>query len=335
MGDRNSDNLQRIQNREGKSSFEMWLESERAPAKKQIQESAQLYAAEPVAQTPVPGEPLEERPVERHPTFVPDLEPARQRVVALNQQSSELDAAVQTASADLDQTRQRIAEQEEELKILRNAAREQQKHLLQKQDEQRHNQSQLENARNKLHSLERQRAQAEAQAHQQHQASAYQNPYHQNDYRAEQINPEQVAAELAGHQTIPVPQVSSEPPTDNSRGVSGGHSIMSRHRDSAVKVQARATPLSGDFQPQAWCFHKLLQNDGIPLDYAQKQLEDFKMYWLSTGEARKAWDYRFVKHVIYQWRREQSEGRTNSPRTAEEKLTDRSWANGPLLDFDE
>ena len=353
MGDRNSDNLQRRMNREGKGLFEIMLESERAPAQEPVQPYETQVVSQATGGTDAAFMEAERPALERHAPFIPDLEPARQRVDSLEGQGSELDRAVQSAASALEETRQLIAEQEKQLKALRDAAREQQKQLLQKQDEQRHNQTQLEGARTKLQSLERQRELAEAQEQarkqlQAQQAQQYQNTYQQNAYLNEQINPEQAAAELAGQITHagnpapenPIPQRAPSSGTSPQRSVQQRpaqqrHSILSRHRDTAVNVQARAMPLPGDYQPPVWCFQKLLQNDGIPHDYALKQLEDFKMYWLSTGEARKAWDYRFVKHVIYQWRREHSEGRTNSPRSTEEKLTDRSWASGPLLDFDE
>ncbi|WP_281647849.1 DnaT-like ssDNA-binding domain-containing protein [Parendozoicomonas sp. Alg238-R29] len=322
MGDRDSDNLQRRMNREGKGLFEIMLESERPPA----QESAQTFEPEVMPRSPTfkgtefQGTELQDS---SHQSFVPDLAPAQQRVRDIEQQCAEVNTAVQSAAASLEQSRNLIAEQEKQLKALRDTAREQQKLLIQKQDEQRHQQMQLESARGKLESLKRQHEQAQRQQFQQQQTEKQQiqqqraQQQYQNTYSAEQINPDQAMAELTGR---------SQPAKNN---------ILSRHRGTAVTTQARATPLAGDYNPPAWCYQKLLQNDGIPLDYAQKQLEDFKMYWLSTGEARKAWDYRFVKHVIYQWRREQSEGRTNSPRSTEEKLTDRSWANGPLLDFDD
>ena len=239
------------------------------------------------------------KPMQRYQQVsLPDTEDARQRVSDLEQQSISLDETVQAMTDALKQTRQQVAEQERQLKQMKQAALEQKKQLAQKQEEQKNHQRMLETARRHLSSQENKRKQAEQQQLQQ--ASQLEQGY--GNYTSQ---PEQ--------------------------------NILSHHRETPVTTQqARVAPLPGDYQPPGWCYQRLQQHEGIPLEFAQKQLEDFKMYWLSTGEARKAWDYRFMKHVIYQWRREKPKGeeRTARSQPTTQELTDRSWADRYDFDFD-
>ncbi len=90
---------------------------------------------------------------------------------------------------------------------------------------------------------------------------------------------------------------------------------------------AKVEPLSSDFMPEATYIEWLEQHYGIPPKFALQQLPDFKLYWMETGEARKAWQNKFKNHVIYQWKRKQSENEQNPNRTTVEKLTDTSWSD--------
>ncbi|WP_426417327.1 DnaT-like ssDNA-binding domain-containing protein [Aestuariirhabdus sp. LZHN29] len=90
---------------------------------------------------------------------------------------------------------------------------------------------------------------------------------------------------------------------------------------------ARTEPLPQDFLPEGVYIEWLQQHYGIPPAFTLEQLPDFKLYWLETGEARKAWQNKFKNHVIYQWKRKQSEREQNPHRTTAEKLTDTSWSD--------
>ena len=95
---------------------------------------------------------------------------------------------------------------------------------------------------------------------------------------------------------------------------------------------ARVQPLPKDFMPSPEIIEFLEVHLGIPPEFIKTQLIDFKLYWNETGEARKAWQNKFKSHVIYQWKRNQSEAGQRSHRTTTEKLTDRSWDEGFELD---
>lgn len=91
---------------------------------------------------------------------------------------------------------------------------------------------------------------------------------------------------------------------------------------------ARVQPLPEDFAPSQEILEFLQAYQGIPLDFITTQLIDFKLYWHETCEPRKAWQNKFKSHVIYQWKRNQSETGQRSYRSTAEKLTDRSWDDG-------
>ncbi|WP_211829408.1 DnaT-like ssDNA-binding domain-containing protein [Kistimonas asteriae] len=111
------------------------------------------------------------------------------------------------------------------------------------------------------------------------------------------------------------------------------HPVFAENRE--VREGARVQPLPEDFEPDSRYIQFLQLHHGIPPEFTLAQLPDFKLYWLETGEGRKAWQNRFKNHVIYQWRRQQSEGGRESHRSTAEKLTDTSWSDAYRIDLDE
>ncbi len=99
-----------------------------------------------------------------------------------------------------------------------------------------------------------------------------------------------------------------------------------------VREGARVQPLPADFVPSAEIVEFLKIHLQIPPEFIKMQLIDFKLYWHETGEARKAWQNKFKSHVIYQWKRSQSETGQRGHQSTAEKLTDRSWDEGFELD---
>lgn len=108
-------------------------------------------------------------------------------------------------------------------------------------------------------------------------------------------------------------------------------------RQTNVGIQQRSgaivQPLPQDFEPSKEIVEYLHVYQGVSLAFIAQTLVDFKLYWHETGEARKAWQNKFKSHVIYQWKRAQSEASQRTPQSTVEKLTDRSWAEG--LEFDD
>ncbi|WP_448216185.1 DnaT-like ssDNA-binding domain-containing protein [Endozoicomonas sp. 2B-B] len=120
------------------------------------------------------------------------------------------------------------------------------------------------------------------------------------------------------------------------------HPVFARQTTGSAAAQsntlaegARVQPLPEDFTPDAVYIEFLEAHHGIPADFTLAQLPEFKLYWLETGEARKAWQNKFKNHVIYQWKRGQSEEGQRTHKSTVEKLTDTSWADGLQFDFDE
>ncbi|WP_257264947.1 DnaT-like ssDNA-binding domain-containing protein [Endozoicomonas sp. ONNA2] len=105
------------------------------------------------------------------------------------------------------------------------------------------------------------------------------------------------------------------------------HPVFSQPQP-VIREGARVQPLPEDFAPSREILEFLQAHHGIPLDFIATQLIDFKLYWHETGEARKAWQNKFKSHVIYQWKRNQSETGQRSHQSTAEKLTDRSWDEG-------
>lgn len=96
-------------------------------------------------------------------------------------------------------------------------------------------------------------------------------------------------------------------------------------QDEVINEGARVQPLPENFVPSTEIVEFLHVFQGIPADFIAGQLVDFKLYWKETGEARKAWQNKFKVHVIYRWKRENSERRENPHKSTVEKLTDTSW----------
>ena len=105
------------------------------------------------------------------------------------------------------------------------------------------------------------------------------------------------------------------------------HPLFGKEKEvkSVAYEGARVQPLPKNFTPSSEILEFLQIHQGISIEFITTQLVDFKLYWHETGEARKAWQNKFKSHVIYQWKRNQSETGQRTPQSTIEKLTDRSW----------
>jgi len=52
---------------------------------------------------------------------------------------------------------------------------------------------------------------------------------------------------------------------------------------------------------------RLLAQQGVPQQFAEEQVPTFVQYWLERGESRHAWGNRFLKQVLREWARWQTE----------------------------
>ncbi|MGY0217613.1 DnaT-like ssDNA-binding domain-containing protein [Endozoicomonadaceae bacterium StTr2] len=113
------------------------------------------------------------------------------------------------------------------------------------------------------------------------------------------------------------------------------HVKICYERESRRRQQAgpAPTPMTDDFQPSPAVLRLLTESCEIPEDFAMAQVPEFIFYWQEKGELQSTWQSKFKNHVIYQWRRQQSEGseqagRAAAPKAATtEELTDTSWGD--------
>ena len=105
------------------------------------------------------------------------------------------------------------------------------------------------------------------------------------------------------------------------------HPVFTQKQEKVViSAGGRIQPLPKDFMPDPVYVEFLETYHKIPSDFTLSQLVDFRLYWLETGEFRKAWQNKFKNHVIYQWKRVQSETAQRTNRSTAKKITDTSWA---------
>jgi hypothetical protein len=60
-----------------------------------------------------------------------------------------------------------------------------------------------------------------------------------------------------------------------------------------------------DWLPQPATIQKLESFNGIPADYAVRQIPEFVTYWLDNGKAYPSWDAKFLSSVNRTWTRQQ------------------------------
>jgi len=78
-----------------------------------------------------------------------------------------------------------------------------------------------------------------------------------------------------------------------------------------------------------------LANFGIPRDFAEKTLLEFRIYWADRGDISNTWNTKFIGHVRHMWQRHcnpvpvtRQPAYQSKPRSITTDLTDRSWARG-------
>ena len=90
-------------------------------------------------------------------------------------------------------------------------------------------------------------------------------------------------------------------------------------RPSRVRRRRGMTgPIPPDWQPDAEWIKQCRQQD-IPEDFIHAQVPRFVLYWRERGEARHSWGNEFCRHVLKQWREEQTAS------GARERFGDMSW----------
>ncbi len=64
--------------------------------------------------------------------------------------------------------------------------------------------------------------------------------------------------------------------------------------------------IPSDWQPQDATVQLLAQN-GISREFTLSQILEFRIYWSERGIRHHAWNSKFMKHVLHEWRRHEVE----------------------------
>lgn len=94
------------------------------------------------------------------------------------------------------------------------------------------------------------------------------------------------------------------------------------HEKTAPKV------IASDWEPDSETIRKLMV-ERVDMDFVWESSNSFRMYWRERGEARHAWNTMFYDNCLRMWRN-RPKANDESQLSTFERLTDRSWADGPL-----
>ena len=78
-------------------------------------------------------------------------------------------------------------------------------------------------------------------------------------------------------------------------------------RSGSKEQQTYALPKSmeDNWQPSESCFKQLAQH-GVPKHFADQRVSEFVLYWKERGEPKVAWENKFFKRVLADWRNYES-----------------------------
>jgi hypothetical protein len=117
---------------------------------------------------------------------------------------------------------------------------------------------------------------------------------------------------------VPMPKTAYKPGTEPGRnqettaqrvreedkqplGASGGGEGP-HNGDSAKPKTARAISMTDTWTPSEDCW-RLVDKAGIPRDFAESMMGEFRLYWRDEGTRRKSWNATFLNRVKDQWAR--------------------------------
>ena len=97
-----------------------------------------------------------------------------------------------------------------------------------------------------------------------------------------------------------------------------------------LKNESRPSLMTTDWKPSD-DFYDVLRFARIDIEFAQKLVPEFVMYWRDRNEMRPSWNTLFLQFAKQQWQRQNASGHSNDQslrgRSIVEDLSDRSWAN--------
>lgn len=114
--------------------------------------------------------------------------------------------------------------------------------------------------------------------------------------------------------------------------------------NSALEHDTEPRRIPGDWQPNKDVYD-VLRLANIDLDFAQRQVPEFVLYWRDSNQVHSSWNTKFLQHVKFHWARQHALNTTNSQQAGQDAgqqkthpesrtrdrslvqdLTDRSWA---------
>ena len=94
-----------------------------------------------------------------------------------------------------------------------------------------------------------------------------------------------------------------------------------------LKHDNRPTPMTKGWQPDHICYD-IIQMNGIDIEFSQKLIPEFVMYWLERNELRQAWNKIFLDAVKWEWAEHCKAinlGKSIKETSFRERLSDFSW----------
>lgn len=102
------------------------------------------------------------------------------------------------------------------------------------------------------------------------------------------------------------------------------HCVREWRRHEIAVAQRRAeVPMTSDWKPSQEAL-LILFGDGIPTQFTNDSIPEFRLYWMDRGVQCSTWDTKFITHVRHCWQRHKT-----LPRAPQPVLThhqpERSW----------
>lgn len=91
--------------------------------------------------------------------------------------------------------------------------------------------------------------------------------------------------------------------------------------------------MSGNWRPNQNTYDAIAKW-GIPLQFVENVLLEFRIYWQDRGDISNTWNTKFIGHVRHQWQRQSAGPAQRQPvyqskrNSVADDFTDRSWAKG-------
>ena len=111
---------------------------------------------------------------------------------------------------------------------------------------------------------------------------------------------------ITGQQAEPISTLPDQPAAKPPAVVEQGAQLPAKPK--AKRKTPRKNPphrIPEGWEPKAETMAGLVFKQGIPREFCDALIWEFRIYWTDRGDARPGWDATFVRHAKEQWKREQ------------------------------